>query len=330
MLNRVKIIVENNDCKIWRKDQVVIELMQAIAADADIIVSLNNEGPCAKSLELYDLLDKICNQTKYDRQRIQIQTCNLIEHHPAYQLLIRPPTKHILDLQKTVTSDPVKKITKHFGNFIGHSSRFRLAIASWLWKNYREKTLQTFHTTVTDELHREFVGLEDLWFHNYDDVHVSNAIDFLKNTPLKYDAVDRGPIMNMKMYGILDAYKNIFVDIVCNTYVTGNTFYMDEKLWRPIITKTPFIVHGSKNFIQNFRLLGFKTFDQWWDEGYSNDPPDVQALAILNIIDQISQYSIADIDQIYKEMQPVLDHNLQMFMKLTSSNFTTPNYRVTL
>jgi hypothetical protein len=125
----------------------------------------------------------------------------------------------------------------------------------------------------------------------------------------------------MKMYGILGAYSNIFLDIVCNTYLTGSTFYMDEKIWRPIITKTPFIVHGPRNFIKNFRKMGFQTFDQWWDEGYSEDHADYQTRAILNIIDQLSRYSLTDIRDFYREMQPVLDHNYEIFMSMDQSIF---------
>jgi hypothetical protein len=220
---------------------------------------------------------------------------------------------------------PLKSIntqTKHFGHFIGHSSRARLAIASWLYKNYQTKTFQTFHTSPKNELHKEFIGLEDMWLNNYNDQYIDNAVEFLKHTPLTYDPVGTSSILHMKMYGIMGAYTNIFLDIVCNTYISGNTFYMDEKLWRPIITRTPFIVHGPVNFIKNLRQLGFKTFDQWWDEGYSEDPPDVQVVEIIKIIDQIAQWDQARISNTYNQMKSVLDHNYQTFMKLTTAEFS--------
>jgi len=300
--------------------------MQAIQKNNDIVVDLHIEGPCAEALGLYQLLDHLCELNDYDSTRITIRTCNLLEHSDTYHIVITPPTKHIKNLQKMLADVQVqlKTIsadTKHFGHFIGHSSRARLAIASWLYKNYQTKTLQTFHTTPSNELHKEFIGLEDQWLNNYKEQYIDNAFEFLKHTPLTYDPIGPGPILHMKMYGIIGAYSDIFVDIVCNTYITGNTFYIDEKLWRPIITRTPFIVHGPVNFIKNLRQLGFKTFDRWWDEGYSEDPPDYQLDNIINIIDQLAQKSTAELGQMYEEMKPILDYNYNLFLQLNRSFF---------
>lgn len=319
-------MIENNDCKIWHRDRVLLDLITLARAGEDIYLSLNQEGPCARSLGLYALLNDICQRTGLAPSKITIDTCNLLEQHDAYHIRKLAPTKHLAELKLQIAQGliPVKdtnNIVKHFGHFMGHSSRHRLAIASWLWANHKDRTRQTFHSTPTNELHREFLGLEDLWFHGYSLDHVYNAVEFLQHTPLKYDPVDEGPILHMKMYGILGAYADIFVDIVCNTYVSGDTFYLDEKIWRPIITKTPFIVHGPKNFIQNLKRLGFQTFDQWWDEGYSEDSAECQTSAILHAIDKISRYSVADLRNLYDEMRPILDHNYEVFLSLNRSAF---------
>lgn len=323
--------IENNDSKIWHRDRVILDLTNAMYQDHDLLVYLNNEGPCATSLGLYAMLDNLCDRYQYSKNRIKIYTCNLIEKHNEYIIVPIAPTKHIDELQNMLMQEsiPIKNIDstiKHFGNFIGHSSRARLAIASYLYSNYRDKCFQTFHTTPTNEKHREFIGLEDMWLNNYKITHIDNAVDFLKQTPMKYDPVDDGPILHMKMYGILGAYSDVFLDIVCNTYINGRTFYMDEKLWRPIITRTPFIVHGPRNFIKNLQELGFQTFNRWWDEGYSEDPPDCQAFAIIEIIDKLAKYSIDDLSVMYQEMQPILDHNLRIFKKLNFQSFLDKNY----
>jgi hypothetical protein len=323
--------IENNDCKIWNRDTVVLDLVDAILCGKEITVNLNNEGPCARSLGLYQLLDNLCSRYSYDPCRITIETCNLVEQHSHYKILHVAPTKHIAQLQALLKEQPfhdklVTPTTKHFGHFIGHSSRARLILASWLRKNHADKTLQTFHSTPTHDLHREFLGLEDAWFHGYDIEMIKNSVDFLSQTPLLYDQHDSDKILHWKMYGILPAYQEIFLDIVCNTYVMGHNFYMDEKLWRPIITRTPFIVHGPQNFIINLRKLGFKTFDNWWDEGFSEDSNECQVHAIIQIIDQLSKLSHQDLACMYQEMKPVLDHNLEVFMSLDFASFFDKEY----
>jgi hypothetical protein len=320
------ITIENNDGKIWHRDQVLLDLITMAIAGKNISISLNHEGACAHSLGLYAILDDICYRTGLDKNKIVINTCNLLECHNEYEINIFPPTKHIFELQQQINNNlfqtkTVDNIKKHFGHFIGHSSRHRLAIGSWLFTKHKNITTQTFHSTPTHKLHREFLGLEDLWFNKYEPQHIDRAIEFLKQVPLTYDPVPDGPILHFKMYEILDAYSDIFLDIVCNTYISGNTFYMDEKIWRPIITKTPFIVHGPKNFIKNFRKLGFKTFDQWWDEGFSEDHADDQTRSIINIIDQISKYSLEDLQKIYHDMKPTLDYNYDLFRSITPAFF---------
>jgi hypothetical protein len=325
------VTIENNDCKIWNRDTVVLDLVDAIQNYKEFTISLNSEGPCAQALGLYTLLDNLCSRYSYDPSKITIRTCNLVERHSRYKIYHVAPIKHIKQLQTLSRENQsrdkhIKSTIKHFGHFIGHSSRARLIIASWLKKNHYDKTLQTFHSTCTHDLHREFIGLEDAWFHGYDITMIKSAVDFLSQAPLLYDQTNSDKILHWKMYGILPAYNEIFVDIVCNTFVTGHTFYMDEKLWRPIITKTPFIVHGPQNFIINLRKLGFKTFDRWWGEGFSEDSNECQVRAILKIIDQLSELSHKDLVDMYHDMKPVLDHNLEVFMSLESNHFLDKEY----
>lgn len=326
MPQKSTITIENNDSQMWHLDRIIIDIMSAANLGNDIVLHLNSEGPCARSLGLYDLLDNVCNSTGYRPDQFEIVTCNLKEQHDQYPITIAAPIKHINGLQQQLKNSPIeyKKITnytKHFGNFAVHGSRIRLVIASYLYANYQDKTLQTYHCVPSDTYHRKFIGLEDILFYKYNYKHFNNACNLLQHTPLTFDIVQSYPVLDQKMYGINQAYQDIFVDIVCQTYHTGNTFYVDEKLWRPIITRTPFMVHGPQNFVNNFKQLGFQTFDQWWDEGYSEDPTDYQVEEIITNIDQLSQRSTQELQKMYEDMKPVLDHNYNLFLNLTSRSF---------
>ena len=320
-----KIVCTNVDEKIWNRDIFVMDLMQAIHHDNDIIIDLNAEGSCAKSLGIYEILDQACTLTGYSRSRICIKTCNLLESHPYYYIEIQPPIKHLHTLQNILSQQPISykkmhKHSKHFGHFIGHGNRYRLAIASHLWSKHSDKSHQTYHTSPTDELHNEFVALEDLWFNGHQD-KILEATNFLRHTPVRYDHQDSSPILHSKTYGILPLYENIFVDISSQPFCAGSTFFVDEKIWRPIITKTPFIVQGPRYFLNNLQRLGFRTFDRWWDEGYSEDPPDCQVRSVIDIIDKLSSLSHGDLQNLYEEMKSILDHNYDVFMSLDAICF---------
>jgi len=323
----MKIVVKTSDCKVWQQQQIILDLIKASKIHDNICINLNSEGPCAKSLGLYALLDDICSKFAITPSRIIIYTCNQLETHDQYKIIRSAPIKGISELQKKLKQSPPKyktidKNTKHFGSFVGHGNRMRLAVSSYLYCKHKDKTLQSYHTDVKNAYFDQFIGLEELMFYDYDAEQVDTAFNFLKVTPLKLDEIVSYPILHEdKVYDILDYYPQIFVDIVNQTYMTGNTFYLDDKFWRSIITKTPFIVQGSQNFLLNLKRLGFKTFDCWWDEGYSQDPPDYQVKLIIENLQMISTWDTQKLLKVYEEMKPTLDHNYEIFMSLNQSAF---------
>jgi hypothetical protein len=320
------IIVPNGDSVIWDKDRVISELVTAMIDRSSFEISLNSEGPCAESLGLYAILDSLCSKHQFSSDKITIHTCNLIEKHDRYRIKKNAPTKGVDDLQKKYSGYVFDKVissdTKYFSNFVSRGNRMRLVIASELYFNHREKTLQSYHTDIKNGYFSHHIGLEDVMFHDYDSHTVDLCYRFLKETPITIDTVESYPILHGdKVYDILKQYQKIFIDIVNLPYFSGNTFYLDEKIWRPILTKTPFIVQGPKNFLQNLRRLGFRTFDCWWDEGYSEDPPDYQVRLIIDTIRWLSKLSLDDCVNMYNDMKSVLDHNFDLFMSLESRDF---------
>jgi hypothetical protein len=150
--------------------------------------------------------------------------------------------------------------------------------------------------------------------HSWD--QVQSAVDLLQAAPLTIDSIDQYPILNPTTLTITKVYPDFFVEIVNLTYWSGNTFYIDEKIWRPMLMRTPFIVHGPQNFLPRLRALGFRTFDAWWDEGYSEDPPDYQLKEITNIIKKLAKKRVTALEYMYAGMQSVLEHNYQLLKQI--------------
>jgi hypothetical protein len=317
--------IESSDCKIWNAVSRSAEITAALINTGQVDIHLNSEGPCATSLELYNLLDMIINLIGANKHAVTIHTCNQLEHHSEY-VIKRYASDKGIDKLKTRLTGTYKEINngiKHFGSFVGHGNRIRLALSAYLYQHHKQRTLQSYHTDVTNEYFREFLGIEDLFFYCYSKNTVESALKLLEHAPFKIDVIDAYPILfnTDKVYDILGYYNDIFVDIVNQTYFTGNTFFLDDKFWRSVVTKTPFIVQGPQNFLSNLKRLGFKTFDSWWDEGYSEDPPDYQVQEIIKVVDTIAHWDTDKLRTTYNEMKPVLDHNYTTFMNLTAQDF---------
>lgn len=307
-----------------------MQLTQQMSTMTTIDVSVTGEGPCAYDLGLYDILDRLTAELGFKKNNIKLHTANLLERHDEYNIIIEPTMRYLDDTKKLLQNfNSEKKFDqsfKHFGNFIGHGNLYRLQTASYLYKHHRAQTLQSYSYNRHSDYHRPFIGIEGLMCQDVPESVIDIAYDFLKKTPLIIDPVAKDPIPYDDIYGIATMYSDFFVEIVNLAYFSGNTFYVDEKIWKPIILQTPFMVQGSQNYIKNLRKLGFQTFDRWWDEGYSEDPANCQTQQIMQNIDRLSKLGTTDLKIMYQEMIPILEHNYQTLFKLTTEDFLNKHF----
>jgi hypothetical protein len=312
----VIVIVTNDGC-IRNVEQAVLDIVLTMQSDGYARITLCSEGPCCKHVGLYSLLDCICNQFNFNPQRISILTSNLLEAHPKYSIHRNFnfwELEHAVKNSKKFNTEKVFDAEfKHFGSFIGHSNKYRLQIGSELRANYADKTIQSYRCSVTDPYHRSYIGLEDLMFMGYD---VDTAYNHIKSGPIELDDINSFPILQPANINILKYYPHLFVEIVNLTFFSGNTFYVDEKIWRPMLALTPFMVQGPANLIKNLRRIGFKTFHSWWDEGYSEDPDDCQVKCMFDNIQKLSHLSIWELEAMYNDMMPTLVHNRDLLLTL--------------
>jgi hypothetical protein len=214
---------------------------------------------------------------------------------------------------------------KHFGLFIGRSSWQRLWMASHTWQNYRDETVMTYHYDSGVDYHRTHLSFDELAHQIGLELAVDKTASFLKQLPIKNNEVDSYPILTPAHFAIAKLYPNFFVEIVCETFLTGNNFYPTEKTWRPFICRTPFLMIGPRNFLANLKKLGFQTFGQWWDESYDQDADLDNGRVAINSIQQtqsrLSMLDPQELESMYIDMKDTLDHNYQHFMQLKETDF---------
>jgi hypothetical protein len=63
-------------------------------------------------------------------------------------------------------------------------------------------------------------------------------------------------------------YKKSLINIIQETYFYSPEIHLTEKTFKPIVFKQPFIMIGAKGSLQHLKDLGFKTFNDFWDESY--------------------------------------------------------------
>lgn len=114
-----------------------------------------------------------------------------------------------------------------------------------------------------------------------------------------------------------NSYQESFCAIVLESRVAQPWPNISEKTLNAIKNKRPFIVVGSAGTLEMIKKMGFKTFDQWWDESYDNIENNIDRLSkICNTIFYINNLELDEINSIYSQMKDILDHNQKNLLNL--------------
>lgn len=138
--------------------------------------------------------------------------------------------------------------------------------------------------------------------------------DFVNKLPLKLD--DETWINEMcidRNYKTRPFYQKSLLSLVTETNFDMPQVTLTEKSFKPIREKHPFIIVGSAGAIQSMRDLGFKTFNEFWDEGYdSMTNSQERMLKIIEILKDISTWSNEKILDFKKRVKHIVDHNYEL------------------
>ncbi len=114
-------------------------------------------------------------------------------------------------------------------------------------------------------------------------------------------------------------YQNSLVSIITETNFDLPELSLTEKSFKPFKEKHPFLVMGVPGCLKALRDFGFKTFNEFWDEGYDEiGDPFIRMNAILRICEDISRWDEHKIRDFRSKVKPILDHNYEA-LKVKSS-----------
>jgi len=318
------ITMPNIDQHIWDLEFLTVDLLKEIQTNGRAVINLNSEGPDAEELGLYKLLDHICSSYNIDKQLITIRTRNLLESHPKYQIVINEPL-YVQSAQDFAnkhdyTHKDFDQI-KHFGLFVGRSNWQRLWVSAEMFDRYQSKTLQTFLYDALSDFHKSHLGFDRLVNELQGNCNFEAITKLVSVAPIELESINQFPIVTPAHFGVAKYYSKFLIELVCETYTSGNSFYPTEKTWRPLICKTPFIIQGPVGFLKNLRKLGFKTFSNYWNEGYDEDGQISGTKLILDTVERLSEMSSSELQSMYNDMIPVLEHNYARMLELNTKSF---------
>ena len=106
-------------------------------------------------------------------------------------------------------------------------------------------------------------------------------------------------------------YNATKFSLISETNDTNGEVFLTEKIWKAVMAKHIFVIHGNLNYLKTFRSLGFKTFSDYFDEGYDTE------MHKKTRMEKIKQTCISlqsmDWEDLYKQTQALRQHNYETF-----------------
>jgi len=109
-------------------------------------------------------------------------------------------------------------------------------------------------------------------------------------------------------------YQHTAIEVVLETLFDDTRLHLTEKSLRPIACGRPFILAAAPGSLAYLRSYGFKTFNDYIDETYDSiQDPLERLMFIVNEMKKISQLSLDQKRQLWKNLYAIADYNKKLF-----------------
>ena len=163
------------------------------------------------------------------------------------------------------------------------------------------------------------------WFNHLSEANKENLFNFLKTKlPMLYDSdtPDVGPYMNNYQKHYNENMMYIVTESSMSSYDGEVHMQQDisEKIFKPMILKMPFIHIGDPFVLSRLREAGFKTFHDFWDESYDEDPISQDRLEkVFSIIKRLYKMPRDQFIRMMKECERITEHNFRRLRDLSEN-----------
>jgi hypothetical protein len=128
--------------------------------------------------------------------------------------------------------------------------------------------------------------------------------------------LDNPNFNNYPMESSVDPVKHLYddslVNIITETYFFNKIIHITEKTYKPIAFMQPFILVAAAGSLKHIKDMGFKTFDQFWDESYDLEVDDKKRFTmIMSLIESISKWTEEEKTQFTFKVKDVVDYNVE-------------------
>ena len=109
-------------------------------------------------------------------------------------------------------------------------------------------------------------------------------------------------------------YLETYFNVVSETWPADPSFFVTEKIFKPIVNLQPFIVCGLPGVLKYLKERGYETWGDWFVEDYDETQGVKQRMyAVSKEITRVAQKPLDELHQQYKLSWEKLLHNINHF-----------------
>ena len=107
---------------------------------------------------------------------------------------------------------------------------------------------------------------------------------------------------------------NAFWHVVTETVFYYDKLHLTEKIFKPIVSKQPFMLLAAPGNLAYLKSYGFKTFDSIIDESYDLiQDNDLRIEAVVKQLHWYCNLTLGEKTDIIKQLEPIIQHNFDHF-----------------
>ena len=153
------------------------------------------------------------------------------------------------------------------------------------------------------------LGMPDKYDFDFYNTHYPNLVPML---PMEYDL--NLDLQEPNLVSILNwpLQQVSYIQVVNESlyHSNENHMFVNEKTFKPIACMQPFIINGMPGSIKHLHELGFKTFNNWWDESYDTETDfETRTNKVLKVVNQLCELNHEQLLDMLLNMQEVLEYN---------------------
>jgi hypothetical protein len=289
-----------------------------------LLLRINSEGPSLHALGVVDMVMAHCDRTGRDPESVLIQSwLNEVEQVPFRKIDTFWYSHFLWMSRRYWNHDIIDNIRENrLALFIGRRTLPRRVIMHHIWHHYRDTSLLSIMRNPV-EMPKWGIDLDthQQWFGHRD---ITEFAAWWSSPPI--DSIDGMTVGAQYQDGyntnlsILDHYHRFGIEIVCESYCRGDTFFMTEKTVRPMVGLKPMIVYGPRRYLERLRDMGFRTWQEFWDESYDQFEGPDRWEAIKVLLEKLHALSDTEFWNLVDGARDVVHHNLAMLRYIVEKN----------